>query len=118
MVSRKIMEWNLKNILRSISCIALVPILLLAGCQKQISDVEYVQRAKDYIDIGDSRSATLELKSALLGNSENIEARWLLGQLYFSMGFYAAAEKELQMAVKLGMSDPPLMVLLAKSLLH
>jgi len=93
--------------------------LLLVSCGKtELSDTEYLQRAKTHLQQGDSRAAVIELKNALQQNPGNAEARLLLGREHLESGNYPAAEKELQRAVKLGLATHEVVSLLARSLLY
>ena len=55
---------------------------LLAACGKDYTDIEHVQRAKDFQDSQQFDAVTIELKNALSKNPENVEARWMLGLAY------------------------------------
>ncbi len=99
-------------------CLAILVLLIaLPGCGKvEMTDVEYVERAKDYQDKGDLRASVIDLKNALRKNPENLEARWLLGSIYVELGNGPAAEKELQRAHELGVVRESVIVPLAKAL--
>ncbi len=90
--------------------------LFLAGCGKsELSDVEHLQRAKQFQAQGDIRSSIIEFKNALQKNPDNAEARWLLGRAYLEVGDGLAAEKELSRARELGIPDTVLLVSLAQA---
>ncbi len=89
----------------------------LYGCSEQVSDVEYLQRAKNNQNQGNLEAAVVELKNALNQNPNNPEARFLLGTIYVELGVGAAAEKELRRAEKLGVAREAIMVPFGKSLL-
>ena len=92
--------------------------LLVTACgESQISDVEHVQRAKQYRAEGNVKASLIELKNALRQNPGNAEARLLLGELYLLVGEGAAAEKELKKAGELGVTGRLLQRLLGESLL-
>ena len=96
----------------------LIVSLVLAACGKtDISDIEHVNRAKQYQSTGDFKATLIELKSALQQNPKNSEARLLLGELYVLIGNGAAAEKELNKAMQLGVSGSYIQKLQGKSLL-
>jgi len=90
---------------------------MLAGCGAELTDQEYVQRAKDFQDKGDIKASVIELKNALQRNSNNAEARWLLGTIYVELGFGAAAEKELRRALEVGVASEAIAIPLARALL-
>jgi len=93
--------------------------VMVQGCSTQeLSDVEYVNRAKDLRDKGELRGAIVELKNALKQNPNSAEARWLLGQVHVDVGNGFAAEKELLKARELGVVDDSVMPLLLKALLY
>ncbi|HNO35890.1 MAG TPA: tetratricopeptide repeat protein, partial [Nitrospira sp.] len=75
--------------------------LLITGCDRDKTDVEYVEQAKHYQDAGEMAKAGIELKNALRVNPNNGEARRLLGMLYLTIGNGEGAEKELRRAVDL-----------------
>ena len=78
---------------------------LLVACGKtEVSDVEYVQRAKQQHEAGHLKASLIELKNALSRNPDNAEARLMLGELYLSLGNGVAAEIELERARKLGVA--------------
>ena len=89
----------------------------LVACQDERSDVQYVATANDRITAGDFRGATIELKNALQQNPENVEARCLLGEVYLREGNAAGAEKELNRASELGVSEDTVLPSLARALL-
>jgi len=94
--------------------------LLLVGCDglfSDVSDAEYVSRAQTFLDEGKLKSASIELKNALAKNSDNAQARWLLGRLYVEIGNGLAAEKELNKARNLGVNDDSVMPLLLRAML-
>lgn len=97
----------------------LVVMLALTACGKgpELSDAEYVSRAKEFQDKGDIRAAVIELKNALRKNPDNVEGRWILGQIYVETGNGASAEKELLRARELGLAESAVAVPLARALL-
>lgn len=98
-------------------CIAFSGIFLLAACTADLTDIEHVQRAKDFQDEGDLVSAIIELKNAANKNPNNPEARLLLGRIYLSSQNSASAEKELEKAIQLGVNDPSVKLDFYESLL-
>lgn len=91
--------------------------LFLAGCAGEISDAQHIENAREYLASGDNSAAVIELKGALQVNSDNAEARLLLGSLYLSLGGYADATKELGRAEELGANGDEVLPLLAQALL-
>ncbi|MEZ5548832.1 MAG: tetratricopeptide repeat protein, partial [Pseudomonadales bacterium] len=78
----------------------------IAGCGADYTDIEHIERAKDFQDKGDLVSAIIELKNAANKNPNNPEARLLLGRIYLLNGSADVAEKELARAIELGINDP------------
>lgn len=107
----------MNNRIRWFFHIFLVSLIFLSGCGKELTEVEYVQRAKDYYDQRNWPSTVIELKNALRTNPDNIEARWLLGKVYLEIGNPVSAEKELNRAVQLGISKQATEYYLAQSYL-
>lgn len=98
----------------NIRYLPLALLLLLGGCaeEAQKSAQEYMQSAQAFMDEGDLRSATVEIKNALRNEPKNPDIRWLAGQIYLSTGKSTAAEQEFLKALELGLekddSDLPL----------
>ncbi|MCP5158188.1 MAG: PEP-CTERM system TPR-repeat protein PrsT [Gammaproteobacteria bacterium] len=89
----------------------------LAGCGDRTTDVEHVQRAREYQAKQEWPASVIELKNALQKNPENRDARLLLGQIYVETGNGAPAEKELQRARELGAERSAWLLPLARSYL-
>lgn len=93
-------------------------ILFLVACGKaDISDIEHVNRAKQYESTGDLKASFIELKNALQQNPKNSEARLMLGKYYLDIGNGAASEKELGHAQKLGVDNTFIQKLMIRALL-
>ncbi|BCX88707.1 hypothetical protein MIN45_P1076 [Methylomarinovum tepidoasis] len=105
------------RILKLLSFLPVWLALFAGGCSKPLSDAEHLARAKEFQEKGDLRAATIELKSALQQNPDNIEARRLLSEAYLKTGNGAAAEKELRRAVELGLAKEAVLLPLAQALL-
>jgi len=96
--------------------ILLFAIFLFACGGSDLTDFEYVQRAKASISENNSNSAIIDLKNALKINANNAEARFLLGNTYVYIGDAISAEKELLKANTLGIPKSDIATPLAKSL--
>lgn len=92
-------------------------VVFLVACETSYTDIEHVQRAKDFQDEGDLNAAVIELKNALVKNASNPESRWLLGKIYVEISEGVSAEKELEEALKLGVAEEDISQLLAQALL-
>lgn len=83
--------------------------LLLASPLSSAADTgasnEFLEDARDRLENGDPRAAVVQLKNALQSDSENVQARLLLGELYLAAGDLDSAEKELRRAHSLSPSD-------------
>jgi putative PEP-CTERM system TPR-repeat lipoprotein len=91
-------------------------VLLLWSCSKhQLTDEQYVERAKNHQEQNQPRAAIIELKNALQVNPKNIVARKLLGQIYISVGDGESGEKELARAIELGASPNEVNIPLARA---
>jgi len=95
--------------------ILFLSLILLAGCDGfgSLTDEEYVAQAKGALDKGDLAVARINLKNALKENANNSEARVMLGSIYFDVGDYPSAEKELRKARELGAVEESVLPLLA-----
>lgn len=87
--------------------------LAVAGCGA--SPEESMRQAQGYMDKADYKAAVLELKNVLQAQPENAQARMLLGHAHLAGGAYLDAEKELSRAKDLGLKDPQLTILLART---
>ena len=80
-------------------------VFALFACSGEIDDQKSVEAAKQYLDKNKLREASLELKTALQNNSDNAEARYLLGQLNIIFGDMSAAAKEFRKAELAGWDE-------------
>ena len=98
----------MRNLLLTLALAALV------ACGKTVTSEEYLARAKNYIEASDYASATIELQNALKQDPGQAEARWLLGDLYFTGGETVAAEHEFLRAQEAGWSEDDILPALAR----
>ena len=77
---------------------AVLMCILVWSCARDKTDLDHLQQAKQFYEKNQWRAAMIELKNALQKNSQNTEARQLLGMLYLDIGEGAPAEKELRRA--------------------
>jgi putative PEP-CTERM system TPR-repeat lipoprotein len=106
------------NMKRSVKNTAILIVLLLLSCSKhQLTDEQYIERAKNYQNQHQYRAAIIELKNALQVNPKNITARELLGQIYVEVGDGKGGEKELVKAGDLGADNVSVRIYLARALL-
>lgn len=99
--------------------ICILPVLVLNGCDigNSLSDEEHISRAREYQNQGNLSSAVIELKNALKQAPGKPEARWMLGKIYLDMGAGAAAEKELNKALELGIAEQAVTIPMMRALL-
>lgn len=97
-----------------------VGLLLVAmGCSDPLEEAQgLTTKAQQYIQGGEIRAASIELKNALQLNPDNVDARFLLAKVNLDLGHPEAAEKELNRAISLGLSEESSVILLAESLLQ
>jgi putative PEP-CTERM system TPR-repeat lipoprotein len=100
------------------SIIGAASMVILVACSGEKSAEELVLEAENYSANGEYRAAIIELKNVLQSDRNHAEARWLLGQTYFSMGAYADAIKELEKAAELELTEDDLSPLRAKTYLE
>lgn len=116
-----ITSWLNKSAMSHCTHMIWVVVLLLSmtmiGCDQaeKYTDIEYIQRAKDYLDKNDLLASSIELKNALQLSPDNTEARWLLGQVYFDLGKSDYAIKEFLRARNLGLPRSEWVIFVAKS---
>ena len=81
----------------SILSVMLASVFLLSGCGLSTkSDHEHVEEAQKLYQQKNYQGAIIGLKNALQTNSNNPEARALLGKIYAETGQGKNAEKELK----------------------
>ena len=78
---------------------------------------EYLKQAEDYINKGEYNAAVIHLKNSLLLESDNAQARLMLGKAYIKMGDGASAEKEVTIARDLGLDKTEWLVPLGQAYL-
>lgn len=93
--------------------------LLVLGCEGGYGSnaQQHVSNAEKLLDANNHEAALIELKNALLKEPDNSQARWLLGELYITLGDGFSAEKELNKAETLGVEPSAVQPLLAEALL-
>ena len=64
------------------------------------TEADYLNSAKKYLENGDIKAATIELKNTIQQNPSNFEARYLLCKLYLSDQQGALAERSLIVLLK------------------
>lgn len=65
--------------------------------------VTFLEEARDYVAKQEFSAAVIQLKNALRANPNNVDARFLLGEVYLRLGDAASAEKEFGAAIDRGM---------------
>lgn len=88
---------------------------LLGGCGGESSEA-LLQEARSSLKTGDTKTALIQLKSAVQADTENGAARFELGQLQLTLGDFASAEKELVRAKQLGFPPEKIYPYLARAL--
>ncbi len=83
-----------------------------------MTESQYLANAKKFIDKGELKAASIELKNVLQKNPKHPLARLELGKLHLKIGDMVSAEKELSRAQSLGVEDEQLLPYLARSLLY
>jgi putative PEP-CTERM system TPR-repeat lipoprotein len=118
-----ILKNQARSIMRRFSPMILLPFLLLSGlspisgCGRNLTPVEHVTKAKEYMDKGEYRPALIELNNALQKDPKLVEGRWLLAKVAANLGEGARAEKEINKATELGLSRASSQATLVKAIL-
>ncbi len=95
----------------------LIPLaLLLTACGLAMDNEDRLARGEEALADGDYRAAIIDAKDVLRGDPENARARLLLGRVSAAVGDGAAAEKELRLAVDLGVGFDVVALPLARAL--
>lgn len=94
-------------------CFAFV--ILVSACSDNESAQTYISKAESFIAEKESSAAIISLKNAIKVDAKNAQARFLLGQLYLSVGDAEKATKELERANKLKFDADKVLPLLARA---
>ena len=89
----------------------------LTACDNSSSPSEVFARSQQYIDQKNYRAAIVDLKSLLQERPNDSKARWLLATVYLDVEDWQSAQKELEVARRLGVGDDAVVPLLARALL-
>jgi len=89
--------------------------LAITACSEQVSVESHLENAKSYLNQDKVNESIIELKNAIRGEDKNAEARFLLGQIYLSLGDGAAAVKELERANQFNYAANKVLPLLARA---
>lgn len=95
----------------------LVSILTLSACDQGMSEQRLLEKAKSYVDKGELMAASIELRNTLQKNTENAEARYLLGSINLEAGDLTSAEQEFRRAALAGWNKEETQVGLARVLI-
>jgi len=108
---------NIKGIFQIYILICFFAVGLLACGEAELTSIQHVERAKDFYDKDELRSAIIELKNALRKDGNNPEARYLIAKVYLDVGNGVFAEKEIRKAIDLGIDREVLLADLGRSLI-
>lgn len=91
-----------------------IAFLTITACGQSMSEEQMLDKAKTYLDKGNPKAATLELRNVLQKNNRNAEARFLLGNVSLKIGDFATAEKEFGRATLAGWDQQQTQLALAR----
>ena len=77
----------------------------------------FFEDARKYLEKGDTNAAIIQLKNALQQDPNNVGARRMLGEIYFSAGNGPYAEKELKAVIRRQADDRKVRFMLAEAYL-
>jgi len=77
-------------------------LLALGGCERDLTEKDFVQKGKEAQERGQFAEAEIQLKNALQKNPDNVEARRRLGEVYVTQGKGKPGEEQLLRAKALG----------------
>ncbi len=97
-----------------VASIMLIAATILAACD-DVSPEKHIAAARQHLERGDRKAATIEIKNALQKKNDNTEARLLLGQVLLESGDARGAELELRKARDQGVSPDQVMPLLLRA---
>ena len=96
---------------------AMLPLVIAASCSQGMSEQQMLENAKTYLNDGEIRSAAIELRNILQKDSNNAEARFLLGGIGLEIGYLTSAEKEFRRAKLYGWNEEQAQLQLARVLI-
>lgn len=91
--------------------------IVTISCGEQLTPEQHIARAQEYVQTSEYRAAVIELKNALKQDANSPKARQMLGNIYLSVGDGASAQKELQRAMELGVSESEILAPLGQAML-
>jgi len=89
--------------------------LAISACSEQASVESHLEKARSYLTQNKVNESIIELKNAIRADTQNAEARFLLGKTYLNLGDGLAAVKELERAHSLKYADNKVLPLLARA---
>lgn len=98
------------------TALAIVWALGSFACSEQKTSEDHLTSARALVSQNDTGAAIVELKNAIKGYPNDAKIRQELGTIYAKQGMYSAAEKELNRAISLGVTDSKVIVYLLRSL--
>jgi len=101
--------------MKFISLTFLALVLFLSSCSSTLSTAEYLERASNYMDKKEWKSAVIEYKNGIKQSPKNAKIRYLLGKAYLQTYSSDAAIKEFTKAVELGFDSNELLVFLGEA---
>jgi len=92
-------------------------LLILVSCSGGISEQQMLKNAKSHLEEGRLIAAAIELQNTVQKNSNNAEARFLLGNIELEIGYLTSAEKEFNRAELAGWDEQQTKLALARVLI-
>ena len=80
-------------------------IVAFSGCDRAMSEAELLSAAKSAYTEKSYSEASIHLKKILQKNSNHFQARYLLGEVYLSIGLWRESEKELLKSVEISLDE-------------
>lgn len=93
-------------------------LVFIVSCGGDITSDEYLGKALEHIEKGDSSAAIIELKNALVEDPRNLEARFELGLAYLNTGNFLHANKEFGRAEEYGLKTHGVYLNMARAALR
>ena len=101
--------------LRSALVLTLTALLLACGGGDERTSQDHIDAARAAIDQNKLKPAVIELKNALQKDVNSSEGRAMLGQVYYELGDYEGASKELSRAAGMGADPTTIIPILAQT---
>ncbi|MCU4675563.1 PEP-CTERM system TPR-repeat protein PrsT [Catenovulum sp. 2E275] len=93
-------------------------VFFISACLDLTTFEDHINNSQTALEQGDTQTAVIELKNAISKAPQDVQARVLLGSIYFQQGLFSEANKEFERALSNGKVEDEVKVYFAKSLYY